>query len=467
MKRRSFLLGSAAGLAAVLAGCTPQPPTPTRSPTPVPTSPPPGPPVALRRSNWGGDPFFRGAFSFPGVASTPRDREVLATPVGERLFFAGEATSVDAPGTVHGALETGRRVAQQVLEVAGEHERIVVVGAGVAGILAAGLLGQAGHRVIVAEASDRIGGRIRTETPDDWPMPLELGAAFLGPDAGLLTPMLDQLGIPSEPFRPVPEYRAPSGAVLAADDTGVRALRAAVDWADGVAIDLSVETALDRSGAGEAAAATPDGAAWLDHALDAGLGILTGAPATRISAHQAGHYLPALETEPSGMRRVTGSFAEFLADAAAELDVLTGAVVQRVARDDDAVRLRLDTGESLAADRVVITVPLGVLKSDAFRFTPALPIAHAAAIARLGVGRLEVVWLRFDEHPAPLGHGDANVWTTVGGDDPFAAWIDYRALTGDPVLAGFVAAEHAEALADQDDASVVEAALASLATFVD
>jgi hypothetical protein len=41
--------------------------------------------------------------------------------------------------------------------------------------------------------------------------------------------------------------------------------------------------------------------------------------------------------------------------------------------------------------------PLGVLKRDVLRFSPALPPDRLAAIERLGFGRYEKVALRFDE----------------------------------------------------------------------
>ncbi len=56
-------------------------------------------------------------------------------------------------------------------------------------------------------------------------------------------------------------------------------------------------------------------------------------------------------------------------------------VVTRIAYDDRRVSLRLDSGESLNVDRVVVTVPLGVLKTDTLRFDPALPLLHQRAIA--------------------------------------------------------------------------------------
>ncbi|HEY9084416.1 MAG TPA: NAD(P)/FAD-dependent oxidoreductase [Candidatus Tyrphobacter sp.] len=61
--------------------------------------------------DWGGDAFARGAYSYVAVAGG-NARTVLASPVDDTLFFAGEATSSDGQGgTVNGALETGERAA--------------------------------------------------------------------------------------------------------------------------------------------------------------------------------------------------------------------------------------------------------------------------------------------------------------------------------------------------------------------
>src|SRR4051795_8588713 len=56
---------------------------------------------------------------------------------------------------------------------------VLVLGAGVAGLAAAQELSQAGMRVIVIEARDRIGGRIFTERVPGHPLPIELGAEFI------------------------------------------------------------------------------------------------------------------------------------------------------------------------------------------------------------------------------------------------------------------------------------------------
>jgi monoamine oxidase len=68
----------------------------------------------VRWSGWLKDPFSRGAYSYarPGAAE---QRKVLAEPVQDRLFFAGEACSPHWHSTVHGAWVTGQEAAAAAL----------------------------------------------------------------------------------------------------------------------------------------------------------------------------------------------------------------------------------------------------------------------------------------------------------------------------------------------------------------
>ena len=68
----------------------------------------------LAETAWAADPWALGSYShaLPGRAG---ERAVLAAPVDNRLFFAGEACSPHAFSTAHGAWETGLRAAREVL----------------------------------------------------------------------------------------------------------------------------------------------------------------------------------------------------------------------------------------------------------------------------------------------------------------------------------------------------------------
>jgi monoamine oxidase len=68
----------------------------------------------LAASAWSSDPLAQGSYSYalPGHAG---DRAILARPVDNRLFFAGEACSSDYFSTAHGAYLSGRHAAEQAL----------------------------------------------------------------------------------------------------------------------------------------------------------------------------------------------------------------------------------------------------------------------------------------------------------------------------------------------------------------
>jgi monoamine oxidase len=67
--------------------------------------------------DWIHDPFARGAYSYV-IAGGGDARVELATPIENRLYFAGEATMNDGEGgTVNGALVSGERAAREILAV--------------------------------------------------------------------------------------------------------------------------------------------------------------------------------------------------------------------------------------------------------------------------------------------------------------------------------------------------------------
>lgn len=65
-------------------------------------------------SRWGQDPFTLGAYSTVAPGAEARDFEALGINVG-RLFFAGEATSLEGQGTTHGAYLSGVKAAKTVI----------------------------------------------------------------------------------------------------------------------------------------------------------------------------------------------------------------------------------------------------------------------------------------------------------------------------------------------------------------
>ena len=72
---------------------------------------------AILRTSWLKDPFSLGAYSFPASQNTEEDFENLFEPQNERLFFCGEHTNLLYLATTHGALLSGIRAADQIIDL--------------------------------------------------------------------------------------------------------------------------------------------------------------------------------------------------------------------------------------------------------------------------------------------------------------------------------------------------------------
>ena len=286
--------------------------------------------------------------------------------------------------------------------ITGPARRVLVIGAGIAGLTAANTLAQAGVEAVVLEARDRIGGRLYTADLGGWPT--DLGGSWIHTPAGNpLSAFAELAGVPRRSANPLPE-------VAAFDYAEGRRLSAAEVAAS---LDLQMEgfpAAQDRLLAELGPDAT---AADGIEAFVAQAGLAPG-PARR--ARQALHALVEAEsasaTADQSLRWMwhereyggdyfgdvpVGGYRRLVEALAAGLDLRLGVGVTEIACSADGVRVRCADGRVEEGSHVVVTVPLGVLKRGGVRFSPALPPGRRAAIGRLGFGRYEKVAMRFAE----------------------------------------------------------------------
>jgi monoamine oxidase len=99
---------------------------------------------------------------------------------------------------------------QRSLERRGAPKKVIIIGAGLAGLSAAYELSQAGHDVTVLEARTRPGGRVHT-LRDPFPDGLyaEAGAARIPDHHHFTLKYAELFGLTLEPFEP-PDSRLPS-----------------------------------------------------------------------------------------------------------------------------------------------------------------------------------------------------------------------------------------------------------------
>jgi len=416
------------------------------------------PPVGMVRTSWSTDPWTLGSYSFLGVGATPALRVALSRPVSDGvLLLAGEHVATDSPSTVHGAAESGNAAADRILDDVDGPERVVVVGAGMAGATVARRLVDEGHDVVVVEGRDRVGGRLDTVQPAGWGFPVERGANWVHDvGASSLRQELADLGVRTVPFDYSESVLGPDGKEVQPDtaDAGpAAALAEALEWAEEQDADSSVSEALVQSGA----TADP---AELNRFLRSEIVTEFGADPGELSAWEG----LGEGTEGDDLL-VVGGYSALVKDLLDGIPTELGWPVATVAHSADGVTVAATDGRTVTGDRVVVTLPLGVLKSGTVRFDPPLPETHRDAVDGLSMGVLDKVWLRWEERWWG-DHGDQ--WTrTAPSDDPYVEWYDLAGPTGQPVLLGLVGGSMARAWANRTDDEVVSAALESLQTFRD
>lgn len=345
----------------------------------------------------------------------------------------------------------------------------VVIGAGVSGLAAARLLADAGQRVVVLEARERIGGRVHTERADG--ALTDLGASWIhGINDSPVFEAATAFGMPTVEFtmgsfqaggRPV-AYYDPAGRRL--DEEATAAFIADVTAVDEALPEVIGASALGTSyeEASRAAIArvaaehewAPERAARVAEYLRHRAEEQYGADAAVLDAH--GLDDDAVDGDevvfPDGYDRLPERLA-------AGLDVRLEHTVNRVEWAADGVVIT--TGQGVfAADRAIVTVPVGVLRSASFGFDPPLPEPVAGALAGLTMNAFEKVFLRFPERFWDEGvyairrQGEAGRW--------WHSWYDLTALHGTPTLLTFAAGECAQEIRDWSDERVIASVMAAL-----
>ena len=237
---------------------------------------------------------------------------------------------------------------------------VIVIGAGMSGLAAGRALAEAGKRVLILEARERVGGRIFTEQTASGTL-VEHGAEFIHGRAPELWSLIEEAGVKAverEGGMFEEEHRS-AGLKPNEDDRGQSffdALGPLAELPDDE--DVSFSDWLRTSG-------LPD---WQRHALTGYVEGFNAADAERISARSLGLQQGA-EDASEGDRswHLEGGYAqlpEYLAerarDAGAELRL--GCIVDAVHWRKGDVVVTTRTGK-LRAPRCLITLPLGVLQA--------------------------------------------------------------------------------------------------------
>ncbi len=416
----------------------------------------------------------------PGVSDESR--------VSRRRFVAGAAgaAALAAAGSARAAKPAGRRRRR-----AHRRHDVVVVGAGLSGLVAARALVRAGRSVAVVEARDRVGGRmfdaiVRGEAVD-------LGAEFVGPTQNHIRALVDELGIATFPaFTTGQSVYVSNGRRSRYADTGptgsappdpalLADLLLTVGRLNSLSLEVPVTAPWDAPDAARLDSESLE--AWLArNALSEPFRAIArsvcrpifGAEPRELSLLYVLYFIAA-----SGDERTPGTFERnFNTRNGAQQDRVDGGtaqIAQRLAAGlgrrvvlRSPVR-RIVTGRGYAdvvSDRYVdrarqVIVALPPVLAGRIRYEPSLPALRDGLTARAPQGNLIKVQAVYER---PFWRDDGLSGASVSDTGPCSVTFDSSPRSGRPgVLLGFVGGDDARAFAPLSAAERRRAALAGLA----
>ena len=332
-------------------------------------------------------------------------------------------------------------------------EHIVVVGAGAAGLMAARELARAGRRVTILEARQRCGGRIHPLPASEFGYAADGGAEFVHGEAPVTRALLREAGLSLQEIEG--EQWRFDGTKLSREDrhdpqeaelhARLRALKE----------DLTVADFLRRHLSGDDYAPMRHSIERMVEGYDAADPERTSTLALRAEWMDGGH---------ASQARIDCGYGAMIDVMAAEcrrlgVTIRLSSVVSAVAEEGGAVIVCCASGDVQACDRVILTVPLPLMREIALS---AGARAKLAAADDIGFGNVIKILLRFKRPWWLERKEDIADMTFLLSDEAIPVWWT-RYPDQHPVLTGWFAGPRTAELASFEARELIDAGLGSLA----
>tara|TARA_R110002096_G_scaffold82251_12_gene191429 strand:+ start:1936 stop:3267 length:1332 start_codon:yes stop_codon:yes gene_type:complete len=287
----------------------------------------------------------------------------------QRRWFVAGLGGLAALGPVRLARATG-------------NPKVVVIGAGVAGLSASKTLSAEGVEHVVIEAADRIGGRIYTES-STFGTPCDVGAHWLhNGETNPLVPFARRSGIDV--------YEAGEVEGLFADGRWLEGDAEEEIWDEVDDAESAINRAVDR-----------DRDVSLRSVMDSDTSPLA---AFLVGAYEHAASVGSLSTidwdrqeEGTDMFH-DGALGSLAAAWGAEVPVQFNTAATRVDWSSRGVKVQTSSG-TIEADAVIVTVPTSVLARGAIKFGHDLPQETSKAIGDLPLGSYNHIILQMSGNP--------------------------------------------------------------------
>jgi monoamine oxidase len=332
-------------------------------------------------------------------------------------------------------------------------EHIVIVGAGAAGLMAARELARAGRTVTILEARERCGGRIHPLPVSEFGYPADAGAEFVHGDAPVTHALLREAGLSLQLIEGA--QWSFDGTILSREgryDPHEAELQAVLGE---IKDDITVADFLRRHFAGAEYGDLRRGIERMVEGYDAADPERASTLALREEWMDGGLHTQA---------RIVGGYGALIDYLAAEcrrhgVAIRLGRVVSAIEEEGNAMAVRCAGGDVHRCDRVILTVPLPLLRDIAL---PVAARAKAAAADDIGFGSVIKIVLRFARPWWRERTEDLADMTFLLSDQAIPVWWT-RYPDQHPVLTGWFGGPRTAQLDSLGPQALIDAGLDSLA----
>jgi monoamine oxidase len=271
-----------------------------------------------------------------------------------------------------------------------ESKQVIVVGAGISGLKAARDLHDKGWKVIVLEAQNRIGGRLKTNR--ETTIPFDEGASWIHGSSARhpITREADSAGL---------------ALVETLDDEAVLYDIDGSEYSDKVwekqeaKYERLLDTIAERGRSNQSVLDVytklnrdPDNPRLWDYFMTAYLEFDLGGDISQLSSQEFYEDRAFNGTE----QLVVNGYDRLAQHIGKNLDIRLTNAVASINYEQDSVVVRTDTDQEYRGRAVIVSVPLGVLKKNLIQFSPALPDTKQEAITRTHMGNVNKFLLSWD-----------------------------------------------------------------------
>lgn len=333
---------------------------------------------------------------------------------------------------------------------------VLVIGAGAAGLIAAWELAQVYKRVAIIEARDRVGGRIHTIEDAGFSMPIEVGAEFVHGKLKLTRWLLEKGKIQS--------YEV-SGDIWRKEDLGLEKEK---DFIEDYRLLERKFKLLDRDMPVEDFLNTHFKGPEYEEVRSSLQSYVEGyyaADTTRASTFALREELQEADAE---QYRVEGGYGKLIQVLMEELEkrkcpLILASPAQTISWQKNQVAVQT-TKSIYYCNKLLLTVPIGVLQAGSLTFSPAFPQKLEAARA-LGFGPVIKIILQFShafwKDKEQTGNKDlSKAGFIFSGEAVPTWWTQYP--KEDPILVGWLGGPNAERFKNLSEEDILQKALNSL-----